>query len=359
MFLIINICLSLGLLVNDIIPFLPANIAVWASGSTLLFIYLLIINVGFIFFWLMLSPKYAIFPFICLLLSYKQIYVLFAFHPSSTFIKTKKISTSVRVMTWNIQSFKGNYNYNDPKTITHKFLNVIDQFQPDILCLQEFRNLESNKQYNRLQDLKKKYPYCFFKPDYFAKNKAELGCAIFSKYPITEVSSYKLPNLESMLSITTTLEDKPIKIYNTHLQSYKFKPDDIETIKNVSSNQDFEWIHVFSVIKKIYQANKKRYLQADFIKKSVLKNALPVILCGDFNDIPNSYTYSNILKAGLNDVFLKTNFGFGSTYDALFQLLRIDYILFSNQFSPLQSTIIENNISDHKFIVADFLLNDF
>jgi len=81
----------------------------------------------------------------------------------------------------------------------------------------------------------------------------------------------------------------------------------------------------------------------------------PVLLCGDFNDVPNSYTYFHI-KGNLQDAFLQKGFGIGRTYTSLSPTLRIDYLLASDHFRVLQCKKVELPYSDHYPVITDVAL---
>jgi endonuclease/exonuclease/phosphatase family metal-dependent hydrolase len=76
------------------------------------------------------------------------------------------------------------------------------------------------------------------------------------------------------------------------------------------------------------------------------------VICGDFNDVPNSYTYFHIRK-DWQDAFLQTSLGIGRTYLALALTLRIDYILPDKNFYILQFDLVDEDLSDHLMLVAD------
>ncbi|MGH2645903.1 MAG: endonuclease/exonuclease/phosphatase family protein, partial [Chitinophagaceae bacterium] len=75
------------------------------------------------------------------------------------------------------------------------------------------------------------------------------------------------------------------------------------------------------------------------------------ILCGDFNDTPNSYAYFKISK-NLQDAFLKKGFGLGRTYSTIAPTLRIDYILASPSFSVQSYHCIKKVLSDHYPVIS-------
>jgi endonuclease/exonuclease/phosphatase family metal-dependent hydrolase len=81
----------------------------------------------------------------------------------------------------------------------------------------------------------------------------------------------------------------------------------------------------------------------------------PNIICGDFNDVPNSYTYFHI-RGNMQDAFIQKGFGIGRSYVNLSPTLRIDYILASPEFTVLQCKRFNLPYSDHHPIVADLQL---
>jgi endonuclease/exonuclease/phosphatase family metal-dependent hydrolase len=97
----------------------------------------------------------------------------------------------------------------------------------------------------------------------------------------------------------------------------------------------------------------KRASQAKAVKARIDKSPYPVIVAGDFNDTPVSYSYRKIRK-GLNDAFVSSGYGAGFTYKGNYPPNRIDYILFDDSFECRQFDISKVKYSDHYPIVAYF-----
>jgi endonuclease/exonuclease/phosphatase family metal-dependent hydrolase len=57
------------------------------------------------------------------------------------------------------------------------------------------------------------------------------------------------------------------------------------------------------------------------------------------------------MKKGLQDAFVKTGRGFGSTYLGR-PPFRIDYILYSREFTAVEFEMVEAKLSDHYPILA-------
>ena len=83
----------------------------------------------------------------------------------------------------------------------------------------------------------------------------------------------------------------------------------------------------------------------------------PVILCGDFNDTPLSYTYRRIQKAGYSDAFVAVGRGIMPTFAGKLPLLRIDYFWVNDKVMPLRFNRYRQKLSDHYPIILDFSIN--
>jgi len=111
-----------------------------------------------------------------------------------------------------------------------------------------------------------------------------------------------------------------------------------------------------NILKKLIRGYEIRYYQSDLAGKKIAQSPYPAIVCGDFNDVPNSSTYFNI-KGNLQDPFLKKGSGRGRTTRTSFGLisptLRIDYILASRNFKVQQFEISHVPYSDHFPVITD------
>ena len=100
-----------------------------------------------------------------------------------------------------------------------------------------------------------------------------------------------------------------------------------------------------------------RQKQAKAIREHISDCPYPVILCGDFNDSPASFSYNKIMH-GLKDSFRNSGKGTGTTYiGGNFPAYRIDYILHSPCYLSYGYTVgKEMGISDHYPIVSTISL---
>ena len=110
-----------------------------------------------------------------------------------------------------------------------------------------------------------------------------------------------------------------------------------------------------SIVNKLGMGYKFRGQQADIVRKHLDESPYPAIVCGDFNDVPNSYTYFQI-KGNRQDVFVRKGNGIGRSFTAISPTLRIDYILADKKFDVLQYNRSLVPWSDHYPVVADLKL---
>ena len=345
------------LLLSCLNPWLNPTTYWWIGFIGLLVPYLVLILIFSVIFWLMVKPKMVFISLAGLLIGWQQISLIFAFHPSEGFSKTK-YKNSIRIVDWNVRSFNGlTKNKETKKHIREDVASTLIKLQPDIICLQEFNNsnyrgIESDN----LSLFIKDYPYFYFSRDYHRSTGMYYsGSIIFSKYPLIDSGKIKYSFAESLIYADVVKESDTFRIYTTHLQSFKFKKEDYEDIEKIKDQEDESLIASRNIFFKMKLAFSRRGRQAVIVKEELNKRPYPSVICGDFNDIPNSYTYAHI-KGDWQDAFLQKGFGIGRSFITMAPTLRIDYILPDNHFDILQFDMVDEDLSDHIMLVTDVRL---
>jgi endonuclease/exonuclease/phosphatase family metal-dependent hydrolase len=327
-----------------------------------LFPLFLLINIGFLVFWLFLCRRYIVLSLITLLIGWKNIHAFFGFSLAKKDFPHKS-ANSIRVLTWNVRRWDEFINKKIGSS-GHR-LRMMDQVaaqQPDLLCFQEFYEpldpARSNILYiqNQLH-----FPYHFFSSDYHSSLKNyETGVVIFSRYPITGTIQRKYnpaspSRSESLIEADIRINDDTIRVCTTHLQSVLFKSKDFRDVEIIQNANDSMLEASRSLAHKLSYALRLRGFQADTVRRNLDSSPYPVIMCGDFNDVPNSYTYFRI-RGGLQDAYNVRSFGIGRTYINISPTLRIDYILADKKFTVVQSERLISPYSDHHAVIADLEL---
>lgn len=350
---ILNVMIAVLFLIACLAPYVnPTNW--WITGFAGLAVpYLILVLIFFIIFWLTVKPARVWISFVTLAIGWQQLTVVFAWHPGAGFTK-RKPENSLRIIDWNIQSFNGMSNNKEiRKLIPNELAASIQKHEPDVICMQEF-NTAPNA--DNISLFTKHYPYHYFSADYRRSATGYLsGCIIFSKYPMIDSGKINYPVAESLIYADILKGFDTIRIYTTHLQSFKFKKEDYNDIEKIREQEDEKFAASKSLIRKMTLAFGRRGIQADMVRNEIDKSPYPTIICGDFNDVPNSYAYFRI-KGGRQDAFLKKGFAIGRSFISLAPTLRIDYILADRKFEVKQFDMIDEDLSDHIMLVSDILL---
>ena len=144
-------------------------------------------------------------------------------------------------------------------------------------------------------------------------------------------------------------ELKGRKVNGTSVPDYD--PDFIEELnrRNIKPGDHFK-VFMF----KLNLAYRKRALEADSVARVVSSSPYPVLICGDFNDVPASYTYTTI-RGKYADAFVAKGKSLGRTFNEIMPTLRIDNIFYDP--SLLKAVAYKTPylfLSDHKPVIALF-----
>ena len=334
----------------------------------LAFHFLLLLVFGFFIFWLFLSARrWSLISLVAMIIGWQNIHALVAFNFSAGF-KTEKPAGSLRIISWNLRSWD-EFTTAKPGASGHrqKMMQFIKQQNADLMCFQEFyESHQSKDQPGIISYIQQQlhYPYYYFSRDYQQPDGLyEAGVAIFSRYPIVNTFQQKFKKssnqhtAESLIAADINVNGKMIRVFTTHLQSVLFRNKDFRNIEIIKNVDDSVLEASKSIVKKLRRAYSLRSQQADLVRAQIDQSPYPPIICGDFNDVPNSYTYFRI-RGSRQDAFIKKGFGIGRTYVNLSPTLRIDYIFAGQQFNVLQCRRINLPYSDHHPVMADFELPD-
>lgn len=311
---------------------------------------LVIINILFIIYWAIQLKKRTFYSLLVILAGWTQLNSFFQI----SFKNSGNSKKLLKVMSYNVKVFDL-YNWTHNKETRDKIFSLINDEGCDVLCFQEFFSRDSSE-YNNLDSLiafqKAKYVHVEYTTT--VKRIHHWGIATFSRYPIVSKGKVDFGYISNNICIYTDIKagNDTIRIYNMHLQSIAFGADDYRYMEDLEKNKETEDIeHSKSIGKRLKRAFIKRARQADLIHESISKSPYPVIVCGDFNDTPASYTYSTISE-GLKDAFIEAGNGFGKSYTGKFPSFRIDYILHGRQFHASDFRTIHEELSDHYPVVA-------
>jgi len=348
-----------------ILPYTNQSFSWFINVFALLLPVFVLLQIGFLIFWLIVKPKLVWIPLLSLLLSWSLLGAMFGFHPS---VKEQNVHQSnLRIASWNAHLF--NFFENNGQ-LDEQMLQKAKDFSADIFAVQELVFSLDSSSPNTLEKVRKRLGYQYvvaandraFGVHTNLKQKNEryhpFCVAIFSNYPILrweKVQSLKEYN-HTFLWADVLVKTDTIRIFNIHLQSMHFAKKDYEFIENIDQ-QDMNDVQRNSrtILRKMKTAYLLRASQAKDVKEELSKSPYPVIVCGDMNDVPNSYAYQTI-SHNLFDSYTEKGWGIGRTFQFLSPTLRIDYVLHSKELILKQVQVVRPSLSDHNPVIADFNL---
>jgi endonuclease/exonuclease/phosphatase family metal-dependent hydrolase len=364
-FIIANITVVIFYLLACLVPIIKGGSSWFIAMMGLIFPLLFFTLVGLLLYWMIRRSKWAVVFIIALLLGWKQVSVMIVFRLPKNF-EQAKTATTLRVLTWNLSAW-GQSNAADESKSNNQdqMMTLVNKTNADILCFQEYVYYKDKKVQDSILPAfrERGYQYSYFVPtkfnEHLYKTTRLITTIIISKYPIVDTSHLFYTDeqlIEPLIYADINVNGKKIRVFTTHLESVRFVRSDVNGLRN--------WKHPFNgtlgairlMAYKLRNAYEARDLQAATLSKMIKESPYPVIVCGDFNDVPNSYTYFTV-KGNLQDAFLKKGTGFGRSLAMVpVTSLRIDYILADKKFNVTQCNVIEALYSDHYPIVADLNL---
>jgi len=359
---ILNLIAVMGLGLSYFALFLsPENFWVLAFMG-LAYPILLIINACFVCFWIIVRWRLALFSGIFILIGITKINDLYQFGSSYTKDEISEFraeDSTFDVMSYNVRLFDL-YNWTENKFTRNKIMDLLNKEQPDILCFQEFFH-EDTGNFNTLDTLKQILQASNVHIEHTAhvKKVNHWGIATFTRFPIIGKGIIPFKDSTDNISIYTDIKAyrDTLRVYNLHLESIRFRREDYKALKKITGNEeetDLDGPQL--IIQRMRRAYIRRARQTDLIRDHIQQCKHPVIVCGDFNDTPNSYAYHQISE-GLDDAFPQAGRGMGTTYIGLIPFLRIDYILYSPEFfKSLYFKTIRKKLSDHYPVVSTLKL---
>lgn len=332
----------------------PAKIWVLAFFG-LAYPYILILNLIFLIYYIIKWNRRFLLSLIIILLGFNHLNNFIPIRIGKKYDKgqEKKGSNEIKILSFNVHAFNFFDWYSNSST-AKDILNLIQSEHPDVICLQEyFTSKKLDYQSDYINKLFKETPYQYIQYSIQNKSNTGYGIATFSKFPIIQKGSMNFRNSSNKAIYTDlSVNGDTIRIYNNHLQSINFQKRNYDFIDTMKLNYDEENIREIKDISlKLKTAFVKRSQQVDSISTHIKHCPYPVLVCGDFNDTPVSYTYRKMRK-GLKDAFLISGKGIGNTYLGIFPSYRIDYIFHSREFEPMIFEKVEAKLSDHYPIIC-------
>ncbi len=291
------------------------------------FPFLLLINVLFLAFWVVLKPRMVVIPIVGFIICYFPIRTYFPLN-----ISKDVPSSCIKLVSYNVMSYDfASLVQNEEIPI----LTYLSTCEADIICLQEASTIGWTKQVID-STMNSRYPY----HRVHSRHKDGLAMAIYSRFPIVSEREIEYESeANQSMAYEIIIQGRKTLVINNHFEtnglSEKDKSDFSQMVKG-DMNNDSVRAESGKLLVKLASAAKKRAKQiravAQYIKRYKGKS---IIVCGDFNENPISYShhvFANELE--LTDCYVSTAFGPGWSYHKGGMYFRIDNIFCSNGWQP-------------------------
>lgn len=311
----------------------------------LLFPWLLAANILFVLYWTVRRNRYVFFSLGVLFMGYSHVQSILGW-PFG-----KKISpnnNSLTVVTFNMHrqvAYPGTGEIRSPEAVA----DLLGAYQPDVVCLQEVPSRAKDQQALAQAFAKKSNLH-------FASMSASKSLGIISKYPIKDTKyEYFTNNANGVLWGTIETPQGDLMVYSFHLLSNQIS-DLAEQVTHDPTSSGSKTVRTLrSMLAGYKNAAVVRSDQADRVNELVKAQKLPFLLCGDLNDVPQSYTYRRMTK-GIQDGFKASGRGTGISYAGRLPGLRIDYVFTSPSIQVRSNFVGNQTYSDHFPVVAQISL---
>jgi endonuclease/exonuclease/phosphatase family metal-dependent hydrolase len=342
--LIINLIVIGILALTYVTPLISVKHWGWFSLLALTYPFVLLANTLFALGWTFFRSWYALLSAIAILAGfmYHQRYI--QFFPSAT---KAECDESIRLLSYNTKGFtmipvRANAPYQVRIDSFYSAITALKEI-PDIICLQE---THKGDQIAKRFGLKHSY------------HGPKSSLWLLSRYPI-EKQGYIDGTAESPSAIWADLKTPQgkLRVYNMHLISNRITNTAEELIQDIDLQNENTWDKVKFIVSRYRRTTQQRADEAISLRAHMVACKHAVVIAGDGNDPPISHTYK-VLRKGLQDSFVKRGFGLSTTYESTLPLLRIDYVLGSDQVSFKDHTTYHIDYSDHYPVSAGICLKD-
>ena len=267
---------------------------------------LLIVNLITALCWALARKRWALVPLVAFFCNWGYLTSVFQLHLPKDKTPAGKY---LKIATYNIHNFGGEITGYSCKEIAR----YMQQEGVDVLCFQEFGD-NSDFPTDSIRRILSHWSHALIPSE---DSKGVLPIAVFSRYPL---ANHRF-------------------ITYQHSSNCSMMCDVVQAAKDAAGT--------------LHENFMKRATQTYVISHYAKTSPYPVLLCGDFNSIPSSYTYHHLRKT-LKDGFRTAGNGYMYTYRYAKRMLRIDYIFHSPSLKGIEYYSPDLDLcSDHNPVIME------
>lgn|SRR5574344_178504 len=287
-------------------------------------------NVVILIYWLIRRRWiWAIMPVFTLLCCIKYVGTLYQF---GSLPKDADAQPGVKIATYNV----GSFGKAASAFISQDILAEMKNQNVDILCIQEYS--EQNGDIKNSVSYSKVFPFR-------AVGKSDM--VIYSKFPIKDSKNILFEQTNNSAQwADIDVNGKIVRVFNVHMETTGINSTMHHVGKAMMQGSEVSENAILNAIYGNYMFGMMvRSGQAVMIANEKRMSSHPIILCGDFNDVPYSYVY-NTLKGDLTDGFSECGSGYMTTFRGK-KRVRIDYIFHDESIKGISYYKQDLTYSDH------------
>lgn len=236
----------------------------------------------------------------------------------------------------------------------------------DIICLQEMEQWEESEVPRLTQNFKEKFAVLYR----YESHEVGKDTRVFSKYPVhnlparqlAERNGVKLPDdwrslLRYYSFYRVNIDGRRLLLVNMHLLSPGLNDKEREVITDIrgtatakASAREFK----NSILSKMRDAFSVQARQLELLCEILKDYKDPIVVCGDMNNVPESYTWRVMTRNGFKDAYSEVGLGPLITYNKHLFWLHLDQIMYRGALRPLNVKKDRIKTSDHFPLMATF-----
>lgn len=301
----------------------------------------LLINLGFLAFWIIFKWRMAWIPVMGYALAYVPISIYVPLNPQKDVPED-----AIKLVSYNVAGYAGNLEYQSG------CFEVIRDYlagqKADIVCIQE-----ENDAWRR--DVMREYAKLFPFNDSMVISNSRISLnalGIHTRFPIVKRERIGYNSLANG-SVAWWLEvgTDTLIVINNHFESCHLNSADRQQYRQILHGEmarDSVRTESKLLLIKLAEANEVRAPQIRAVREyAEAHSRYPVVVCGDFNDNPISYS-RHYMAQQFTDAYAATGKGPGLSFNQKAFLLRIDHVFCSSGVQPFNCKIDSKiDASDH------------
>ncbi len=318
---------------------LPAT-HMFSAALAFLLPVLCILNILLVIYWIFRRKWFILVPILALFFARGYIGTIFQIRFSKG-----DAEGAITFATYNVRGF----NRDNTGLQAQDIKAMMVEEGVDVICLQEYYDQIGNE--DGLVTAK----FCDVYPYSARGRKGDM--IILSRYPITtsKDSVFEYSNNSFQWADVKMPTGKTVRVFNVHMETTGVNQTLHQAAKQQGGDMarpDYQNAGIYKALLGNYVFNLNvRSGQSIIVANEKARSPHPIVLCGDFNDVPYSFTY-NTLLGDLKDGFRQGGSGFMFTYRGAKGVFRIDYIFHDESMQSVDYYKMDKNYSDHNPVVS-------